>query len=70
MAILPDVNFQSDTYKYVYQVPFPLFIDIDNANTTSLDVIIVKIVAGDELDNKPFEITNSGCTLSVLIDEK
>ena len=37
LAVLPDVNFQTDTYKFVYTVSNPIFISMDNDNSFSLD---------------------------------
>ena len=68
LAILPDVNFQSQTYKYVYQIPNPVFIDIDNASDQPLENIEVMVVSGDESANNPLPLTAYGCTLSVLLD--
>ena len=69
LAILPDVNFQNDTYTYVYQAPQPIFIDINNISDLAIANLAVNIIPGDQLRNQPIAIPANGCTLSILIKE-
>lgn len=66
LAVLPDVTFIDN--EYVYETNNPIFIDIDNSLYQDLDNLMVKIVSGDELSNQPLLLTDSGCTMTVLID--
>lgn len=68
LAILPDVDYQATTHSYVHESNNLVFIDIDNNNEQNLDLLMIKIVAGDEKFNQPLELTESGCTISILID--
>ena len=69
LAVLGDVNFQENTYKYVYEIMKPIFVDIGNQSNQTLNEILIKLSNGDERNTDLLDITKSGCTLSILLTE-